>query len=120
MHLFIWITAVVGLAIWSALAWGLCKLLSLEPGWAADLRAVIERVPYGEVFDRWFPGWRELAQLALELMQSAIVHASGAAPLIAGIAWGVGAVMVLALAALASLLVWLLRDKPSPAAQPPA
>jgi hypothetical protein len=117
MHLFIWIVAVVGLALWSALAWGLYKLLSLEPNWATDARGVIERVPYGEVIDRWFAGWREMAQLALELTQSALGFVGSAAPLVAGIAWSMGVLLIVGAAALCSLIVWMLRDKKPPPAQ---
>jgi hypothetical protein len=119
MHLLIWIVAMMGLGLWSLLAWGLYHLLSLEPTWAADARGVVARLPYGEVIDRWLPGWRELAQLALEMSQTAVGWVGGAAPLVTGLVWGLGAIVIVGGAAVCSLIVGLLRGKkpPSPPAQ---
>jgi hypothetical protein len=115
MHLFIWIVAMVGLGLWSLLAWGLYQLLSLEPNWAADARGLVARLPYGEVIDRWLPGWRELAQLALELSQTAMAWVGGAAPLVTGVVWGLGALAIIGGAAVGSLIVRLLSGNKPPA-----
>jgi hypothetical protein len=123
MHWFIWIVATLCTAVWSAMAWGLYKLLSLEPTWAADARGVIERLPYGDAIDRWWPGWREAAQIALEVTQSALGFVGGAAPVVAGVAWGLGLLLIVGTALVCSLIVWLLRERKPPArppGQPPA
>jgi hypothetical protein len=119
MHLFIWILATLCMALWSALSWGFYKLLSMDPNWASDARGVVERLPGGEAIDRWFPGWRDLAQFALELSAQAIGWIGTAAPLVTGVLWFIGAVLIVGAAVLCSLIVWLLRDKkpPPPSAQ---
>ena len=61
----IWIVAALLLALWSLGAWGVHALLAMDPGWIDDVEGMVARVPYGEVVDRWFPGWRELLERAL-------------------------------------------------------
>jgi predicted PurR-regulated permease PerM len=115
----IWILTLLGLAVWSLLAWGLHTLLTIDPRWIDDVQALIERVPYADVIDRWLPGWRELLDLAMDLTQTVLGWVGSNAPLVAWIVWGIGTLALLAMAGVLSLVVSLLRDKrPAPPTGP--
>jgi hypothetical protein len=117
MHLFIWILALLGMALWSALSWFLYKLLSMDTNWTYDARGVVDRLPGGEIIDRWFPSWRDIAQFVLEVTGQSLGLIGDAAPLVTLLVWLLGALLIVGAAALCSLIVWLLRDKKPP---PPA
>ena len=65
MHIAIWIFTLIGLALWTLLAWGLHSLLSIDPKWLDDVEALVKNVPYAEVIERWFPGWQQLLGVAM-------------------------------------------------------
>ena len=87
MHIAIWIFVFLGLVLWSLLSWGLHSVLTLDPQWMEDARALIERVPYAEVIDRWVPGWREMLAVATDLGQAVLGWVGSNAPLVAWIVW---------------------------------
>jgi hypothetical protein len=72
MHIAIWIFTLLGLALWSLLAWGLHALLSIDPHWLDDVEELIKRVPYADVIDRWFPGWQQMLAVAMDLAQTVL------------------------------------------------
>ena len=114
MHIAIWIFTLIGLVLWSLLAWGLHALLSINPAWLNDVEALVRRVPYAEVIERWFPGWREMLGVAADLAQTVLGWVGSNAPLVAWIVWGVGALMLLAAGGVMSLVVCLLSEKKKP------
>lgn len=104
----IWILTALGLIVWSLVAWGVHALLGVDPAWVGDLAPLIDKIPYGEVIDAWFPGWRDLLQLSLDIGRAVLGWLGGAAPVMVGVIWAVGAVLLLALAGLLHLIVALL------------
>lgn len=109
----IWILTLLALALWSLATWGLHTLLTIDPQWVEDVEALIREIPYAEAIDRWFPGWRELLAVLMDIAQLALGWVGTNAPLVAWIVWGVGALGLLGIAGLLTLLVCLLRDKPA-------
>lgn len=116
MLIAIWILTLVGLALWSLAAWGLHALLAVDPNWVEDVNALLREVPYAEAIDRWFPGWRELLEVLMDVTALVLGWVGTNAPLVAWIVWAVGALALLAGGGLLTLIVCLLRDKPRTAA----
>ena len=112
----IWIFVAVGLALWSALGWGLYQLLRLDHAWLGDLKPLLEQVPYGAWLDHWVPGWQAMTELAIDAVQLALGSLGAAAPIVVWVVWGVGTMAIVGGGALLSLGVVLLRDKPAPRA----
>jgi hypothetical protein len=111
MHIAIWIFTLLGLALWSLLAWGLHALLSIDPHWLDDVEELIKRVPYADVIDRWFPGWQQMPAVAMDLAQTVLSWVGSNAPLVAWIVWGIGTLALLAGGGILSLMVCLLTEK---------
>jgi hypothetical protein len=118
MLIAIWIAVMLGLTLWSALGWGLYRLLRQDQHWLGDLKPLLDEVPYGEVVDRWLPGWRAMAELAIDLVQWVLGTLGGAAPVVVWAVWGVGTLLLVGGGAFLSLLVVVLRDKPAMPARP--
>jgi hypothetical protein len=114
----IWILTFVGLALWSLAAWGLHTLLTIDPGWVEDVDALIRQVPYTDAIERWFPGWQQMVGAAMDLAQVVLGWVGSNAPLVAWIVWGIGALCLLGLGGVLTLMVCLLREKKI--APPPA
>jgi hypothetical protein len=115
MHIAIWIFTLISLTIWSLLAWGLHALLSIDPQWLDDVEALVRHVPYADAIERWFPGWQHLLGMAIDLAQTVLGWVGSNAPLVAWVVWGIGALMLLAIGGVLSLLVCLLdENKPAP------
>lgn len=111
MLLFIWICAALALVLWSLASWGLHVLLTADPAWVDDIGRLAERVPFGEWIERWVPGWRELLRGLLDLTHAVLGWAADYAGWVVGVAWGLGALAVLAVAAALTLIVVLVRDR---------
>lgn len=112
----IWIFTLIGLLMWSLLAWGLHLLLAIDPGWVDDVESLIRQVPYADLIERWIPGWQELLRAAMDLAQLVLSWVGTNAPLVAWIVWAVGALLLLGTGLLLTLIVCLLREKkPQPA-----
>lgn len=105
----IWIVVALGLALWSALGWGLYRLLVLDHRWLGDLKPLLDQMPYGEWIDRWVPGWRVMAEWAIEAVQFGLGVLGGAAPLVVWAVWGLGFLLLVGGGAFLSLVVVLLR-----------
>jgi hypothetical protein len=110
----IWILTLLGLALWSLASWGLHTLLSIDPRWVEDVEKLVDEIPYAETIDRWFPGWRELLGVLMDLAQLVLGWVGTNAPLVAWIVWAVGAITLLLGGLFLTLIVCLLRDKPTP------
>jgi hypothetical protein len=119
MHIAIWLFTFISLVLWSLLSWGLHSLLSIDPKWVEDVEALVKNVPYAEVIQRWFPGWQEMLGLAMDLAQTVLGWVGSNAPLVAWIVWGIGALVLLGVGAVLSLLVCLLSER-KPAHHAPA
>jgi predicted PurR-regulated permease PerM len=117
----IWIVAVIGIALWSLIAWGLHRVLTLDPQWVGDLEPLIDRIPYADVIERWVPGWRDILRAAIDMTQTVLEHAGDYVPWLVGLIWGAGTLAIAGLAVVFSLLVVLLRDarRPAPPPAPP-
>ncbi len=116
----IWIFTAVLLGLWSLAAWGLHAVVTHGVQWIAELRPLLERLPFGELIEKWMPDWVQGMQLLLDLVQSALGWLGGAAPALGWmvwLAWGVGAALLLLGALVLSGVVAMLR-KASPT--PPA
>lgn len=107
----IWFLTLVGLALWSLAAWGLHTLLTIDPGWVEDVDALVRQVPYTDAIERWFPGWQQMVSAAMDLAQVVLGWVGSNAPLVAWIVWGIGALGLLGMGALLTLIVCLLEEK---------
>lgn len=113
MLIAIWILTLLGLVLWSLATWGLHALLSIDPRWLDDVEQLVRQIPYADAIDRWFPGWRELLGVLTDLAQVVLGWVGNNAPLVAWIVWGVGALALLGTGMVLTLIVCLLRDKPT-------
>ena len=107
----IWILTLLSLALWSLAAWGLHTLLTIDPAWVEDVDALIRQVPYADAIERWFPGWQQMLSAAMDLAQVALGWVGSNAPLVAWIVWGIGALGLLGLGTVLTLIVCLLRER---------
>jgi hypothetical protein len=111
MYAAIWIFTFVSLTLWSLASWGLHAVLTIDPEWIEDVEALIRQVPYADTIERWFPGWRELLGVAMDLAQVVLGWVGSNAPLVAWIVWAVGAIALLGMGGLLSLVVCLLSER---------
>ncbi len=110
MHIAIWIVAALALGLWTLLAWGLSALLGLDAAaWVGSLEPLVKQVPYVEAIDMWVPGWQALVLATLELTRTLLGWLGGAGAVVVWVIWGLGAAVVLGLAALGSVAVALIR-----------
>jgi hypothetical protein len=112
MLIAIWIFTLVALALWSLAAWGLHAVLAVDPNWVEDVTVLVREVPYADVIDRWFPGWRDLLGLLMDVAALVLTWVGTNAPLVAWIVWAIGALALMAGGGVLTLIVCLLRDKP--------
>jgi len=112
----IWILTLIGLILWSLASWGLHTLLSIDPRWIEDIDKLAKEIPYTEAIDRWFPAWRELLDVLMDLAQVVLGWVGTNAPVVAWIVWGIGTLVLLLGGLALTLLVCLVRDKPTPPA----
>lgn len=117
-----WIFVAFLLALWSLALWGVHALMTVDPSRLADLKPLVDQIPYGALIERWIPGWQELLRLAIDLTQKGIGWLGELAPVIVWTVWGAGAFALLLLGGLLTLLVRLIRRAaaPSGGAQPPS
>jgi len=109
MHILIWTLTLLVLGLWSLLAWGTHALLTLDPSWVGSLKPLVEKIPYGALIEGWLPGWQEMLLALADLTQSLLGWVGGAAGLVVGVLWGLGALVLLGLAALLSAGVGIAR-----------
>jgi hypothetical protein len=116
MHILIWVLAALALGLWTLLAWATAWVLGLDPAVSGNLANSIGGPPGAAWLDVWLPGWQPLAVSALEFT-AAVFGALGAVGtwLVWG-AWGIGALLIVACAALGSVAVGLARRATRPAA----
>ena len=113
----LWIFVGFGILLWSLMAWGVHTLLSRDrQQWLGDLRPLLDEVPHGALLERWIPGWRVLAELAIDAVQWSLGWMGAAAPVAVWVVWGLGTLLMAGAGAATSRLIVMLRDKPRPSA----
>jgi hypothetical protein len=113
---FVWILTLLGLAVWSLLAWGLHAVLTIDPRWVDNVESLIHEVPYADLIDDWIPGWQQLVLVTMDLAQTVLSWVGSNAPLVAWIVWAIGALAILGTGLVLTLIVCLLREKKPQAA----
>ena len=116
----IWIVAAVLLLLCGLAAWGLNALLSADTQWLERLGPALGDLPIAPWLDAWMPGWQGLVEALLALAQELLQGAGAWAPWLAWLAFAAGAVAIVFSAAVLSLVVVLLREKPEGTAPAPA
>lgn len=110
MIIAIWILALLGLALWSLVAWGLGALLGMDArALVGDLKPLIDQIPYGALIEQWVPGWQGLLHATLDLAQTLLGWLGSAGPVLVWVLWGLGAAALLAVAGVLTLVVSLAR-----------
>jgi hypothetical protein len=116
MVIAIWILTVLGLGLWSLVAWGLHALLGLDgQALLGDLKPLIAQIPYGAVIEQWVPGWQGLLEATLALAKTLLGWLGSAGPVLVWVLWGIGAAVLLAIAAVLTLIVVIARRATAPA-----
>lgn len=109
MMIALWILTLFVLGLWSLTAWGLHALLTLDASALGDLKPLVDQIPYGDVLGTWVPGWQDLLRIAIDFTQVALGWIGAAAPVVVWIVWGVGALVVVAVALVLSMLLRFAR-----------
>jgi hypothetical protein len=109
MHLVIWILAFIALALWTATAWAVHALLSVDPAWVGDLAPLLDKVPFAAWLDTWIPSWDAVLSGSLELVQTLLKAAGGIGLWVVWVMWALVAFVIVAGAALLSVVVALVR-----------
>jgi len=117
MILFIWAVALFFLALWSLAGWGLHAVVSTDGSWVGKLEPLIQKVPFGDLLERWLPTWQDLLRTALDLTQSGLAWLGAAAPVVVGVLWAIGAFLLLGTAGLLTVIVVILRRQTPPLPQ---
>jgi len=123
MIIAVWIVTFLLLAVWTLAAWGLASLVSVG-GFSLDgVGPALARAPFAGVLEAWFPAWQEWTMWVLQAMQSLLQWLGAAAPVLVWGLWFAGALVLLLVAGLLTLLVALLRrampQQPQQPQQPP-
>lgn len=117
MMIALWLLTLLALGLWSLTAWGLHAVLTLDTGALADLEPLVDQIPHADLIGQWIPGWQEMLKATLDLAQVLLGWVGGAAPVIVWVVWGLGAALLIGVAVVLSLLLRLLRRRPSTAAR---
>ena len=118
MLIAVWILTLLMLALWTLGAWALAALLGADAGWVDRVQAWLFDAPWRAALDAWVPGWTMATQAALDALQSLLVWLGGTAPWLVWGAWGLGAVALLAMGGVLSLIVVLVRRGTAPTCPP--
>lgn len=112
MMVAVWLIALLALALWTLGAWGLHALLAALPNDWSGLATWVEKLPANPWLENFFPGWQEALTWMLKATESVLSWAGGAADVMAWavwLIWGLGALFLLGLAALGSVIVAVVR-----------
>ncbi|NDY90001.1 hypothetical protein [Ideonella livida] len=102
MRALLWTLTLLTLAAWTGLAALGHALLGLTASQVPDAEALLAQWPWVERLDPWLPGWRSLLALGLAGTQLALAVLGDWRGLLQGLlwtAWGLGSLLVLAVAA---------------------
>ncbi len=121
MLIALWIITLIAIVLWSLFSWGLHALATTYSPLHWNVQALIDRIPYAESFDLWFPGWQDLLRAAVQLLQAASSSIGDAAPTFVWLLWGAGVVFMLlasgAITLIGRLLAREFGSKPPPSPQ---
>jgi cobalamin synthase len=95
MLIALWIVTFLAIVLWSLFAWGLLALATSYSPLQWNVQALIDRIPYAESFDLWFPGWQDLLRAIVDMLQAAFSLISDTAPTAVWVLWAVGVVFML-------------------------
>jgi hypothetical protein len=119
MIIAIWIFTLLLVGLWSLAAWGLAALLGTDAGWVDRIQMWLVDAPFGDWLDAWVPGWMMATQAMLDALQALLAWLGGATPWLVGVVWLFGALGLLGLGGVLTLIVALVR-RAMPPTQPPA
>lgn len=109
MTLALWILTACLLALWSLAAWGLHRLLTMDPAWLAGwperFGEWLATLPWADQLSLVWPGWQSMLRLGAEITQGLLGWLGEGALWIVWTLWGLGALSLLVGAA---LLAWLI------------
>jgi hypothetical protein len=111
MIIAVWIVALLGMALWSLVAWGTHAVLTIDPQWLGDLAPLTGQVPYAETLAHWVPGWQELVRTSLEAMQTVLAWVGAGAPAVVIAIWLFGTVLLVGIAIVLTIAIRLMRRK---------
>lgn len=112
MMVAVWLIALLALLLWTLGAWGLHALLGALPNDWSGLAHWVEKLPSNPWLENFFPGWQGALTWMLQLTETALSWAGGAADVMAWavwLIWGLGALFLLGLAVLGSVIVAVVR-----------
>lgn len=112
----LWTLTLLGLAAWTAAAWGLHHLLHLDASALAGLPDWIAQLPGAHWLERWWPDWQSLARDLIALSTRAQAWLAATVPWLVWAVWALGALIGLACAGLLHLAVREAIAPPKPAA----
>lgn len=119
MIIAIWIVILLLVGLWTLGAWAMAALLGADAGWVDRVQMWLVDAPFGDWLDAWVPGWMMATQAMLDALQALLVWLGGATPWLVGVVWLFGALALLGLGAVLTLIVALIRRSTS-APRPPA
>lgn len=118
MQLAIWIVTALLLSLWLLLGYGVASLGGLAAGlqgMPAQWYELLARIPGAPWMDLWLPGWREAVVQTADILGSVLGWMGDALPVLVWVVFGLGAVGLVALAAMLSGIVALARRRSPPA-----
>jgi hypothetical protein len=115
MLIALWVLTLFVLGLWSLTAWGLHALLTLDATRLGDLKPLVDQIPYGQVIEAWIPGWQDLLRLSIDATQALLGWIGGAAPVVVWVVWGFGALLIVGLGLVLTLVLRLMRRTTAPA-----
>jgi hypothetical protein len=118
MMIALWILTLLVLGLWSLAAWGVHALLTLDASRLGDLKPLVEQIPYGDVIGAWIPGWQDLLRMTIDFTQVVLGWVGGAAPVVMWIVWGFGALVIVGLGLVLTVVIKLVRRATAPTPAP--
>ena len=112
MKTLIWLLALLVLGTWSLLGWGAHALLTHGPAWLDGLPDWAASLPGGGLLETWWPDWQAAAAALATVVASVTGWLGAAGSVLVWAVWGVGTLVVLALAALLSWAVHRFAPRP--------
>ncbi|MBL8305579.1 MAG: hypothetical protein JNM33_02700 [Rubrivivax sp.] len=114
MKILIWLLALLLIGTWTLLGWGAHALLTHGPAWLDGLPDWAASLPGIGVLEAWWPDWQAAAAAVATVFTTLTGWLGAAGSVLVWAVWGLGTLLVLALAALLSWAVK--RFAPPPAA----
>lgn len=113
----IWTVCTLVLLLWTALAWGLWALLTLEPDWIKALHEHLSDTVLGTWLSQHLSGWNHLLTDGLAQIQDLLSGLSRPLSWLIGLLWLVGAAAALLVASVTHAAI--VRSESQTRAGPP-